>query len=62
MARKSKTDAQLKAVLRDLRSKKVEDIEDVIRMGVRVAVRYRKEGIMLRWTLHYDPETGSEHG
>jgi hypothetical protein len=34
---------------------KREDIEDVIRMGVRVAARYRKEGIVLRWTLHFDP-------
>jgi hypothetical protein len=29
-------------------------------MGVRVAARYRKEGIVLRWTLHYDPETPGE--
>lgn len=34
---------------------KREDIEDVIRMAVRVAGRYAKEGIVLRWTLHYDP-------
>ena len=37
------------------KAKKREDIEDVIRMGVRVAARYRQEGIVLRWTLHYDP-------
>lgn len=35
---------------------KREDIEDVIRMAVRVAARYAKEEkVILRWTLHYDP-------
>lgn len=34
---------------------KREDIEDVIRMAVRVTARYRKEGIVLNWSMKFDP-------